>query len=243
MRIALLSDIHMSHDGEPIWETDVKKHLYSCVEKLKETNIDIIIISGDLSNDGSISSYELIDDTFKQINIPIFCCPGNHDNIQNLQDTLQHIKYITQVKQNDWQFIFMNSVTPDEFDPNLNKARGYLNEENLTNLEELLLQESCRTIVVMHHPAIEPDGWLNRRLLENRAEFIKIISKYRHVKMVLMGHIHEHYIRYINDIQFIIAPSVGYAFSASLPKFYIDTGKEGFLLIDTNKNTIKKILC
>jgi hypothetical protein len=60
--------------------------------------------------------------------------------------------------------------------------------------------------------------------------------------MVLMGHSHEHYIKYINDIQFIIVPAIGYAFSASLPKFQIDTDNEGFLLIDTNRNTIKKIL-
>ena len=243
MKIALLSDIHMSHDGKPIWDTDVNEHLYSCVEKLKKTpNIDIIIITGDLSNDGSASSYELVDNAFCEINTPIFCCPGNHDNIQNLQNTLQHIKYIKNIKYNNWHFIFLNSVIPDEFNPDVNKARGYLNKYDLTNLEKMLLQESCNTVIVMHHPAIEPEGWLNRRLLENKAEFIKIISKYQHVKMVLMGHSHEHYIKYINDIQFIIAPAIGYAFSASLPKFQIDTDNEGFLVIDTNRNTIKKIL-
>ena len=36
MKIALLSDIHMPHEGKPIWDTDVKEHLYSCVEKLKK---------------------------------------------------------------------------------------------------------------------------------------------------------------------------------------------------------------
>lgn len=243
MRIALLSDIHMPCDGKPIWDTDVKEHLYSCVEKLKKTpNVDIIIITGDLSNDGSASSYKLVDNAFCEINTPIFCCPGNHDNIQNLQNTLQHIKYIKNIKYNNWHFIFLNSVIPDEFNPNVNKARGYLNEDDLNNLEKMLLQESCNTVIVMHHPAIEPNGWLNRRLLENRREFVKMVSKHQHVKMVLMGHSHEHYIKNINNTQYIIAPAIGYAFSASLPKFQIDINNEGFLLIDTNRNTIKKIL-
>jgi hypothetical protein len=57
-----------------------------------------------------------------------------------------------------------------------------------------------------------------------------------------MGHSHEHYIKSINNTQYIIAPAIGYAFSASLPKFQIDIDNEGFLLIDTNRNTIKKIL-
>ena len=60
--------------------------------------------------------------------------------------------------------------------------------------------------------------------------------------MVLMGHSHEHYIKYINEIQFIIAPAIGYAFSASLPKFQIDIDKEGFLRIDTDQSTIDKLL-
>lgn len=243
MKIALLSDIHMPYDGKPIWDTDIKEHLYLCVEKLKRIpNVDIIIITGDLSNDGSASSYELVDNAFCEINKPIFCCPGNHDNIQNLQNTLRHIKYIKDINYDNWHFVFMNSVIPDEFNPDVNKARGYLNKYDLNNLEKMLLQESYNTVIVMHHPAIEPDGWLNRRLLENKEEFMKIISKYQHVKMVLMGHSHEHYIKSIYNTQYIIAPAIGYAFSASLPKFQIDIDNEGFLLIDTNRNTIKKIL-
>jgi hypothetical protein len=58
MKIALLSDIHMPHDGKPIWDTDVKEHLYSCVEKLKKTpNVDI----------NSIDKPWWIDDTIKEL--------------------------------------------------------------------------------------------------------------------------------------------------------------------------------
>ena len=71
MRIILISDIHMSHDGDPIWDTDVKGHLNQCVEKIKQIHdVDLIIIAGDLSNDGSISSYNIVDNAFSTTNIP-----------------------------------------------------------------------------------------------------------------------------------------------------------------------------
>ena len=242
MRIILMSDLHMSHDGKPIWDTDVKEHLNFCVEKIKQIpDVDVIIIAGDLSNDGSLSSYQMVDNAFDKINIPIYCCAGNHDNILNLQNTLKQIKYIKHTQVNDWHLVFLNTIVPDELDPSTNKARGYLSEIDLYNLEDLLSHNFSNTIIVMHHPAIEPDGWLNRRLLENREQFIQTISKYSHVKMVLMGHSHEYCIRDIEDIKYIISPSIGYAFSAALPKFHIDKGKESFLVIDTKTKEIQKI--
>lgn len=242
MRIVLLSDIHMSYDGKPIWQTDVLFHLKLCMSTIKKLkDIDIIIIAGDISNDGNVFSYKIIDKIFQEIDVPVYCCPGNHDCIQNLKQTLSFVKYERRLFLKGWQFIFLNSVVPDDVDLNSNKARGYLNDLDLKSVEDSLLLDSYNTIIVLHHPVIEPEGWLNRKLLDNKRQFVDLVSKYNHVKMVLMGHIHSYYQKKINNTIYVTAPSIGYAFNAELPKFQIDAGEEGFLLIDTDLQSIEKI--
>ena len=80
MRIIHLSDIHLENNGVPIWETDTMCHLNKAINIIKSlANVDVIVVSGDLSNDGSRWTYEYIDEIFETTGIPTICCPGNHD--------------------------------------------------------------------------------------------------------------------------------------------------------------------
>ena len=95
------------------------------------------------------------------------------------------------------------------------------------------------TIIAFHHPPIEPGGWLNRRLLENRDFFTKYISEKNNVKLVLYGHIHYHIQHRIGNTLFSAAPSIGYAFDKDMPKFQIAKGQEGFDIIDIHDGSIQ----
>ena len=62
MKLIHLSDIHLMENGQIIWDTDTKSHFDKAIEIIKKSSdIDAIIISGDLSNDGSEWSYRYID--------------------------------------------------------------------------------------------------------------------------------------------------------------------------------------
>lgn len=113
-------------------------------------------------------------------------------------------------------------------------SRGFFNPKTLSTI----LQKSTGPIVVvLHHPPIEQEGWLNRKLLENQNVFNTIIQKAGNVKLVLYGHIHYHTYRTINGIVYSSAPSIGFAFNPNLPKFKIAHGEEGFNVIEIkNKN-------
>ena len=56
--------------------------------------------------------------------------------------------------------------------------------------------------------------------------------------MVLLGHIHYHLNRKIDNIIFSSSSSIGFAFDMNLPKFQIADGNEGFSLIDIVENSI-----
>lgn len=138
----------------------------------------------------------------------------------------------------DINLLLLNSTIPG-------MSRGLLPEDSMSWIEERLRTSESPTIIAFHHPAIEPGGWLSRKLLENREEFVKLVSKYSIVKLVLYGHIHYEIQHKVNGIIFNAAPSVGFAFDKELPKFQIANGQEGFNLITISNHDqirIEKIL-
>jgi Icc protein len=131
----------------------------------------------------------------------------------------------------------LNSVTPADEDPNQNKARGFLSEESLSYIKQEL-KEGLPTIIALHHPPLEPGGWLNRRLLENREAFNQTIDSYPNARLVLYGHIHYFTEIQQGHIRYSSSTSVGFAFDKDLPKFQIADGLEGMSLIEINNDII-----
>ena len=94
------------------------------------------------------------------------------------------------------------------------------------------MEEGLPTIIALHHPPLEPGGWLNRKLLDNRDDFNEIISQYPY------GHIHYYTDVKRGHIRYSSSSAVGFAFDKELPKFQIAKGLEGFSIIDIDKNEI-----
>jgi Icc protein len=136
-----------------------------------------------------------------------------------------------------WNLISLNSVIPDDEEPNQNKARGFLSNTSLNYMIQKV-EEGLPSIIALHHPPLEPGGWLNRKLLDNRDDFNRIISIYDNVKLVIYGHIHYFTNVQQGHIRYSSSTAVGFAFDKDLPKFQIADGLEGFSLIETVNDKI-----
>lgn len=240
MRIIHMSDLHLTKDGFPIWGTNTIDHFNRSMDIIRGMkDIGAIIVTGDISNDGSEWTYRYADRVFSSFGIPTFCCPGNHDSLKVMLDDNKHSFYqvLPSCTIEGWNLIMLNSVIPDEDLPNQNKARGFLSESSMDYMIQKL-EEGLPTIIALHHPPLEPGGWLNRKLLDNRKEFNGIISQFTNVKLVLYGHIH-----YFTDVQqrhirYSSSTAVGFAFDKTLPKYQIADGLEGFSLIEIDNKSI-----
>ena len=229
-----MSDIHIVKDGAKIWNTDTKAHFDKALNKIRQLNdIDAIFVSGDLSDDGSLWAYQYLDESFKSLGIPTYCCPGNHDDISVMinSEIPTFYKKDEYVSIHGWDFYFLNTAVEG-------MAKGKLSDEKLQFIEGSLNQSLNPVGFIIHHPPIEPEGWLNRKLLENRNDFNLLINKYSKVKFVLFGHIHYHMIQVINNIIYSSASSIGFAFDVKLPKFQIADGTEGFNLISLSNKQV-----
>lgn len=242
MKIILLSDLHITENGVKIWGTDTLSHFISVKDMInKETDVDAVIVCGDIADAGSIWAYNFVSCELNKLNIPIYYVPGNHDSIINMRTVIHPNFFLKSFEIKDWKFILLNSVMPDTIDPSTNMARGLLDKQDLKKLKEELITE-CNVCIVMHHPPLEQEGWLNRKLLDNKEEINRIIANDEKIKLVLYGHTHYHSIKRMGHTTYICAPSVGFAFNKDLPKFQIDDGKEGYLILNINGDEIDCII-
>jgi len=242
MRIIHMSDLHLTKDGGPIWETNTMEHFNQSIDIIRGLQkIDAILVTGDVSDDGSEWTYQYADRLFSTLGIPTLCCPGNHDSLKMMLEEYKpsFCKFLPPSSIIDgWKIVMLNSVIPADENPDQNKARGFLSDESLDYVIQEL-EEGLPTIIALHHPPLEPGGWLNRRLLENRDEFNQTINRYPNARLVIYGHIH-----YFSDVQkghirYSSSTSVGFAFDINLPKFQIANGCEGFNLIEIENDLVK----
>ena len=242
MRIIHMSDLHLTKGGTPIWETNTMDHFNKSIDIIRGMNdIDAIIVTGDISDDGSEWTYQYADRTFSLLGVPTYCCPGNHDSLKVMLDDYRPSFYSVLPAScliRGWKLLSLNTVIKDDENPDQNKARGFLSEESMIYMRQEL-EEGLPTIIALHHPPLEPGGWLNRRLLDNRDEFNQVICRYSNARLVLYGHIHYYTNVKRNHTIYSSSTSIGFAFDKELPKYHIAYGHEGFSLIEIENDNIE----
>lgn len=241
MRIIHMSDLHLTSDKHPIWGVDTYEHFVKALNSIGSIpNIDCIVVSGDIADDGNLLTYQYADDMLNSLSIPVLWCPGNHDNIETFFDFAESSKSIIKnpITINGIRLVPLNTVAPDESCPNMNRSRGVLFENDFQYLSNNISGQDNPSILVMHHPSIDPGGWMTNKILKNRELFNDTIQHYKNIILILYGHIHYHMIHKQYGKTFVSAPSVGFAFNKDFPKYKIDKGQEGFLIIDIENRNI-----
>lgn len=93
MKILHLSDLHVEPVGKLAYaRANTARRMIELTEWLAhhKDEYDAIAVSGDLSCDGNIDSYHLIDAIFRSLPKPCFMVPGNHDRRKPFLECLSH---------------------------------------------------------------------------------------------------------------------------------------------------------
>ena len=231
MRIAHLSDLHIcSAPDTTIYGVDPYGHLNRAVSILNERHdIDLGIITGDISNDGTEKSYQIADEVLSELNFPIYVINGNHDNaVALLEKHYSKMEYAPSFTFGGVQFISLNTVALAE--DGTNRSRGVLSENEFTRLSDSISKSSAQIVVLMHHPATLTGSWMDRRILDDRERFIDSVTSSDKVIAVLSGHNHYASHEQIKGCFFNTAPSVSTSFGTNLRPFE-EANTPGFSLI------------
>ncbi len=147
----------------------------------QELTAEFILMLGDLSNRARVSEFDAVDAYFKQIRVPIYVTPGNHDAFakRSYQDRYGRANYT--FTHRGVRFTSLDSSSA-ELDPTVwDWARAWMD-----------LGRAAPHVVFSHIPVTEASGvrsgqWNSRR---EAAKFLAMARQHA-VDLLLFGHVHS----------------------------------------------------
>ena len=187
--------------------------------RINEKNVDCLILSGDLSNDYSIESYNHLMHLLEDLEVPIYLMSGNHDSPALLK-TLSNNKNIFFKNFecfNNWGAFMFN--TKKENSPN-----GLLKSEELVCLDKVLSNTLYKNIIIFlhHHPVPIGSASMDTMIIENAELLTDRIMKYDKIKAVSWGHIHNEFNLNMGSAKLFSTPSTCYQAKEKSKNFIID---------------------
>lgn len=197
MFIAHISDLHIRQPGELAYRrVDTAAHLRRCIAHIVayRPQPDIVVITGDLVDSGRPEEYAHLTELLKQLPMPLYVIPGNHDNRSALRDAFPQHDYLRDcedflqytVPAGPLQIVALDTLVPGE-------GGGMLCRARLRWLEEQLSIYRHRPVVVlMHHPPFATGiQFMDTVGLKAAYPFEPIIRRHPNVERILCGHVHR----------------------------------------------------
>ena len=187
--IVQISDCHLPADPQQKYR-GIKPHknLKTLLQKVRLLKPDLLLATGDLSEDGTLVSYEALQQFFRPFGVPVLALPGNHDDAVLLAEIFpgSPVDKISVSEHGPWQIIRLNSSLPG-------KPEGRLSEEMLAELEGLLDKNKQRPcLIALHHqPIAIGSPWIDKYPLIEPQAFLQIVDQHPDVKAVIWGHVHQ----------------------------------------------------
>lgn len=239
MLIVQLSDCHIVDPGELFADRiDSADGLRRAIETIRRLPVapDLVLLTGDLVNDGAPSQYDHLVALLGGLDVPILPIPGNHDDRQELRsrfsDTLpagaadEPLDLVHDV--GPLRIIVLDTTIPGRHD-------GNVTDRQLVWLDEQLGRAPGRpTIVAQHHPPTSSGiVWMDETsgfaAGDREAE---VLRRHDHVEAVLSGHLHRSLQRRYAGTMSITCPSTAGALALVLAEGPAEYTAEptGFLL-------------
>ncbi len=199
-----------------------------------DVNPDLLILTGDLSQDGSKESYLRLADMVSVIDKPVYFLPGNHDNAAVMYETYPHAKVKSEkqiILNNKWQLILLDSHIPEA-------VPGYLNATELEFMERCLNDNShLQTMIFFHHhPITVGCKWLDNIGLTNANELWDTLINYPQVTHIIFGHVHQEHTGEKNHIICYSSPSTCIQFKTQSDKFALEKLGPAYRILDLYSN-------
>ncbi|MBT2772842.1 phosphodiesterase [Halomonas sp. ISL-60] len=185
MRVVQITDAHLYADTQARSRAGIPwRQFQQVLSAVVAARPDIVLFTGDVSQDGSAASYALAVQAMEQLPCPWYWLPGNHDQLELMA---AERPMVDQVDMGAWRILLLNTQVEG-------KPYGELGSERLAKLAEQLEQDGRPTLIAMHHPPVDVGAvWMDAIGLQDRDAFWQLLSQCPQVKIVLFGHVHQAY--------------------------------------------------
>ncbi len=211
MKIAQISDLHLSATGKTLNVAPMAENLGETVARINRLAPDLVIVSGDITHAGQPAEAARAAKILAALQAPFYITPGNHDDRGVLRQVFGktampgsepgHASYCIDTPQ--LRLVALDSTDPDA--PN-----GRICQTRADWLAAQLATASGPVILFMHHPPVrfgveETD----RPPLQGADLLADVVARHPAIERILCGHIHLQAQTLWQGCLVCVAPSLG----------------------------------
>lgn len=197
MLLVQISDIHCG----PIFR---KETFRSAVKEINELSPDVVLVTGDLTEDGLMSEFRMAASELGKLKAEkVIYVSGNHDYRSTGYLLFKQFFPFLQVTEFDEAVIaVLSSARPDRDDGEVGHRQNLWLERTLEKHEEQL-----KIVAIHHHVIPVPDTGADQTTVIDAGDALRSLTKSK-VDLVLCGHRHRPWRWKLEDMQVIHAGSV-----------------------------------
>ncbi|MDP1932832.1 MAG: 3',5'-cyclic-AMP phosphodiesterase [Gammaproteobacteria bacterium] len=239
LRVVQITDSHLFRDPTAALlklNTQISFDLVLELVQRKEENIDLILATGDIAQDASMEAYVRFGAAMEQLGAPFYWIPGNHDRRAVMEKVAAHKDaFINLVKSGNWQIVMLDSSIVGE-------VHGNLAPEELQHLESCLQAAQndpaiAHTLVCLHHNPVPGSAlWMDGIGLHNDEEFLAIVDRFKTVRAVVYGHIHQELDFLRKGVRYLCTPSTCIQFKPDVEDFALDDLNPAYRWFDLHRD-------
>ena len=226
MKILHISDSHVG--GEKSFN---RSSLDRALQELQAKEFDLLIHSGDVTQDGKASQFRKAAEIFKDCPIPKVIIPGNHDKrsggLPLFEEAIGPSRGVKEV--NGTLVVFVDSAVNDSDIGRVGTVQFDMMKEALYSHYE----DAVKIVVLHHHTVPVPRSGRERNVLSNAGDLLDLFLS-SEVDLVLAGHRHFPNLYRIENTIFVNAGTV-----SDRKTRYGDLNSYNILRIDEDETSVK----
>lgn len=188
LKVVQLSDCHVTGSINTSYRgQDPHAGLRAMVDRVIGWRPDLVVATGDLSEDASAASYDFVAQQFSRIKAPLWVTAGNHDDSASLERTFSRtaLREPVRIHDGNWQVLLLNSARDGEIP-------GRLDQEQLDALRDLLADDPRPLLLALHHhPWPVESTWIDRYPLTDPEALFRVLADGPERQLIAWGHVHQ----------------------------------------------------
>ena len=185
---------------------------------------DLILLTGDLSQDGSPDAYQQLQQRFGNRDTPVGVIPGNHDRLERMLQAFNcpNMQVGGAMETGNWRVLLLDSTIPD-------KVAGGFENTDLDEIRHLLSGDPRATLICLHHQPVDiGTSWLDSIGLKYPQAFFALLDQHPQVRGLLWGHVHQAFDGHRQQVKLMATPSTSIQFKPMTEDFALDPLPPGY---------------
>ncbi|MCP4472195.1 MAG: 3',5'-cyclic-AMP phosphodiesterase, partial [Gammaproteobacteria bacterium] len=176
VRLVQITDCHIQAAADDrLYDINTRRSFEAVSRAAADSNagLDLVLATGDLSQDASATSYQYLAARFVEIGLPLFWIPGNHDDDAIMREHLRGkcIFAARQVLVGNWQIVLLDSTIKGA-------VGGCVSPHQLEFLDSALREHPDRhALVCLHHQALAAGSeWIDGKGLQQPQQLVDALK-------------------------------------------------------------------